>query len=121
MGTNDFGPDEMRAAFEPRIRAEIEDIERLSSGTRDDRAPVALDQQSVGRLSRMDALQGQALAQASDQRRATRRLALDGALRRLEAGEFGYCTDCGEPIARKRLEIDPAARLCIACAQRNEG
>ncbi|MHA6299989.1 TraR/DksA family transcriptional regulator [Devosia sp. CAU 1758] len=43
------------------------------------------------------------------------------ALRRLESGEFGDCRDCGEPTALRRLEIDPAASLCIACAQRNAG
>lgn len=101
--------------FTRRIRAELAELEQLSKDTKEDRAPVALDQQSVGRLSRMDAMQGQALAQASDQRR----IALEMALRRVEEGEFGYCIECGELIAMRRLEIDPAATLCIGCAQRN--
>lgn len=105
--------------FTRRIRAELAELEQLSKDTKEDRAPVALDQQSVGRLSRMDAMQGQALAQASDHRRAARRIALEMALRRVEEGEFGYCIECGELIAMRRLEIDPAATLCIGCAQRN--
>lgn len=107
--------------FKALIRDELAELERLAEGTASDRAPVQLDQQSVGRLSRMDAMQGQALAQASGQRRQARRVALEMALRRLETGEFGDCLDCGEPIALKRLDIDPAATLCIACAQRNAG
>ncbi|HEV7345215.1 MAG TPA: TraR/DksA C4-type zinc finger protein [Devosia sp.] len=43
------------------------------------------------------------------------------ALRRLDSGEYGECLDCGEPVARRRLEIDPSVTLCIACAQRNAG
>lgn len=107
--------------FESLIRDELTELTRLSNDTEADRAPVELDQQSVGRLSRMDALQGQALAQASDQRRQARMVALEMALRRLEAGTFGECLDCGEDIAVKRLEIDPAAALCISCAQNNAG
>ncbi|KKB86144.1 hypothetical protein VW29_03540 [Devosia limi DSM 17137] len=103
--------------FEQRIRNELDELMTLSEETAKDRAPVQLDQQSVGRLSRMDAIQGQALAQASDQRRQARKVALEMALRRLEAGEFGDCVDCGEPISPKRLEIDPAAALCITSAQ----
>lgn len=106
-----------RRHFDERIRNELAELMALSEGTAEDRAPVQLDQQSVGRLSRMDAIQGQALAQASDQRRQARKVALEMALRRLEADEFGTCVDCGEPISPKRLEIDPAAALCIFCAQ----
>lgn len=100
-----------------QIRRELEEISQLSSSTVEDRAPVQLDQQSVGRLSRMDAIQGQALAQASDVRRQARIAALEAALRRFEDGDFGFCVDCGEPIALPRLRVDPAATLCIACAQ----
>ena len=44
---------------------------------------VELDQQSVGRLSRMDALQSQAMAQAQQRRRDANKRALQAALRRL--------------------------------------
>jgi len=107
--------------FETVIRDELAELQRLTEGTEADRAPVQLDQQSVGRLSRMDAMHGQALAQASGQRRQARKVALEMALRRLETSEFGDCLDCGEPIALKRLQVDPAATLCISCAQRGAG
>lgn len=78
---------------------------------------VQLDQQSVGRLSRMDALQSQALAKAG-QERAERQLRLiQAALMRIENDEFGECLECGEPINPKRLEIDPTCLYCIECAR----
>ena len=81
-----------------------------------DRAPVELDQTSVGRLSRVDAMQQQAMAAAQARRRAARMRALEAALRRLETDEFGWCEACGEPIPEGRLVIDPCATRCVACA-----
>ena len=94
--------------------AELAEAERT---TAEERAPVALDQQSVGRLSRMDALQVQAMAGAQSRRRAAERRRIEAALRRWDEGEFGYCTECGEEIAERRLELDPATPLCIECAR----
>ena len=79
--------------------------------------PVSLDQTSVGRLSRMDAMQGQAMAQATQARRAQLLRGIQAALVRLENGEYGLCQACDEPINTKRLEIDPVAEFCISCAE----
>ena len=81
---------------------------------------VELDQTSVGRLSRMDALQGQAMSQERARRRQLELQRVAAALRRLDKGEYGDCLDCGEPIAVRRLEMDPATSLCIRCATRRE-
>ena len=88
----------------------------LSESADDDRKPVELDQQSVGRLSRMDSLQVQAMAKAADARRAQEIRRIDAALQRLEEGDYGWCVECGEAIEVKRLEIDPAAPRCSGCA-----
>ena len=103
-----------------RMRLEFKELVKLSSSTESDRAPVRLDQQSAGRLSRMDAMQGQALAQASNLRRKARVFALEAALSRFKEGGFGYCADRGEPITLARLQVDPATWLCIACAHSAE-
>lgn len=92
------------------------EIVAADNATAADRAPVELDQQSVGRLSRMDAMQVQAMAAAQARRRATELARIRAALRRWEEGEFGYCTECGEEIAERRLELDPAVPLCVECA-----
>ena len=81
---------------------------------------VQLDQAKVGRLSRMDALQAQAMAQASGQRRAMQLREIDAALRRIDDGSYGDCQVCDEPIDPRRLEADPTARLCIDCASKSE-
>ncbi|MDA7424661.1 TraR/DksA family transcriptional regulator [Thalassococcus lentus] len=77
---------------------------------------VTLDQQAIGRLSRQDALLSQSMAKATQARRDATRRALHAGLVRLDEGEFGYCDDCGEEIAIKRLELDPTASRCISCA-----
>ena len=94
---------------------ELEEEDRLSEA---DRAPVTLDQDSVGRLSRIDAMQVQAMALAAQRRRRAERDRIAAALSRLDEDEFGYCTACGEAIADGRLRHDPSVMLCIACAAR---
>ena len=83
-------------------------------------ATVVLDQSSVGRLSRMDALQGQAMAQASQRRRVDQLRRIAAALARIDSGDYGYCLDCDEEIAPGRLAGDPAVTLCIECAGKRE-
>ena len=95
------------------LKRELEALERLSE---DERRPVALDRQSVRRLSRMDALQLQAMAEAQSRQRRATLGRIEAALGRLAVGEYGFCQECGEEIATKRLEIDPTATHCVACA-----
>jgi len=99
------------------LRQEIENLDAMSSEAR---ATVQLDQQSVGRVSRVDALQRQAMAEATSRKRAVEIRRIDLALARLDVDEYGWCEACGEEIGEKRLNIDPAAALCIGCAARGE-
>lgn len=92
-------------------------LQESSAATSDSRTPVTLDQQSVGRLSRMDALQVQAMAQAEEERRQHRLRLIAAALSRLDEGEYGYCMTCGKDIPEKRLAVDPAAAQCVDCAK----
>ncbi|MFO8044650.1 MAG: TraR/DksA C4-type zinc finger protein [Halomonas sp.] len=95
-------------------RAELIDD---SYQSKESRATVMLDQQSVGRLSRMDALQGQAMAKAGEDRRQLVLRRIEAALARIGREEFGECIDCGEWIAAKRLQWDPTVLKCIDCAE----
>ena len=81
---------------------------------------VELDQTSVGRLSRMDALQGQAMSQEMERRRKIELQRITSALCRMESGDYGHCVSCDEAIAMKRLELNPAVPLCIRCASEAE-
>ena len=102
---------------EARLRERRRDLVALIDGHGEDGEPVALDQTRVGRLSRMDALQNQAMAQETERRRQQQLVDIDRALRRLAEGTYGECVECGEPIAEKRLALDPSTPLCIECAE----
>lgn len=109
-------PDEARR----RLLAERDALRSDSEDSAHTREAVEVDQTRLGRLSRMDALQQQSMARAEQLRRERSLFRIEAALRRIEADEYGDCTGCGEPIAEARLRLDPAAALCIACAQRHE-
>jgi DnaK suppressor protein len=78
---------------------------------------VELDQAAVGRLSRMDAMQAQQMAQETERRRHLQLQKIEGALRRIEADEFGFCYVCGNEIDERRLQADPTITRCLKCAQ----
>src|SRR6056297_3242911 len=102
------------------IDTQIAELTELSEQSRESQAPVELDQSRQGRLSRMDAMQGQAMARATDARRRRQVAALKAALVRIDNREFGECLECGEPIAEARMKSDPAITLCIDCASASE-
>ena len=100
-----------------QLRAELAALEQTGA---DATATVELDQTRVGRLSRMDALQGQAMSRELGRRRRLELQKIDSALARIDSGDFGWCLRCGEEVDIRRLELDPAAPLCIGCAGASE-
>ncbi|MFY0691843.1 MAG: TraR/DksA C4-type zinc finger protein [Paracoccaceae bacterium] len=92
-------------------------LEEETRQTRSSRDTVTLDQQSTGRLTRMDALQQQAMANASETRRNALRTRIKAARDRMEEGEYGYCLECGEEISLDRLRFDPTLPTCLTCAR----
>ena len=103
--------------YRDQITERLTALQRESALSEETRRTVILDQQSVGRLSRMDAMQQQAMAQATERRRAVERQKLEAALARIDADEFGFCVDCGEDIPPARLALDPTVLRCISCAR----
>ena len=106
------------------FRRKLEALEREAIGlTRqvDNSAQrVELDQTRVGRLSRMDAMQGQAIAQAGVESLRRQLQAIRQSQQRIAKGHFGRCLDCDQYIAVARLEIDPTASRCVGCAEQSE-
>lgn len=102
--------------YRAQITEELDSIDELMAASEEDRSPVQLDQQSAGRLTRMDAMQRQAMASETQRRRQLRRRKLEQALKRIDEGEFGYCAECGETIPDGRLDVDPTFHLCVKCA-----
>ncbi|MDG1996603.1 MAG: TraR/DksA C4-type zinc finger protein, partial [Emcibacteraceae bacterium] len=93
-----------------------EELLTLINSHKQDAAPVTLDQTSVGRLSRMDAMQGQAMAEEIKRRRENEILRIKAAFERMDEEEYGYCLTCGEDIIEERLKLDPSNALCSKCA-----
>lgn len=107
------------ARLSEKLLARRAELRQISDSARDSRKPVELDQSKVGRLSRMDAMQDQAMAQESERRRAGELQRIEAALERLKSGDYGYCLSCDEAIAPARLELDPAVATCVNCAGRS--
>ena len=108
------------AKFKKQLISQQVELRELEQTGDDASKTVELDQTRVGRLSRMDALQGQAMSLEMKRRRQLELKNIAAALRRIENNEYGYCVKCDEEIATKRLEFDPAAALCIECANKTE-
>lgn len=98
------------------LRRRLAELEAMDALSDKDRKPVELDQQSVGRLSRVDAMQRQAMAFASQARRQHEARMIVAALERIDTGDFGWCGGCGEPIPLPRLRLDATIATCIDCA-----
>ena len=103
-------------ATRARLIGERDELRRMIDAGEESRRPVELDQARVGRLSRMDALQEQAMAIETARRRTLELRRVEAALARLDDGEYGACIECGEDIEPKRLELDPTVPLCMGCA-----
>ena len=102
-------------SFRDALISRRDEIEKLNQVGSEAAAIVTLDQSQVGRLSRMDALQAQQMAQETARRREIQLQKIDSALRRMAAGEYGYCLICGDDIDPARLDFDPACTRCTGC------
>jgi len=109
-----LSPDQLSQIREELVRA-LARLDRSLKSMRRRSGPVALDQTAVGRLSRIDAMQNQGITQELQARDGARRAQIEDALRRLDAGEYGQCTNCGAPIPYERLLVFPEAATCGRC------
>ena len=101
-----------------KLVASKSQLEELTESAKQSSEPVALDQARVGRISRMDAIQTQQISVATAKRRQQQLSKIEGALRRIESGEYGFCFVCGNEIDIRRLKIDPSNTRCVGCAEK---
>ena len=99
-----------------KLLKQQQDLTALEQTGTDAASVVELDQTRVGRLSRMDALQAQAMSRESLRRRQIKLQNISVALKHIDHEDYGYCAECGDAIAFKRLLFDPTTTLCITCA-----
>ncbi|MGI9590822.1 MAG: TraR/DksA family transcriptional regulator [Myxococcota bacterium] len=114
---------ELEREEEERLRRDLLDLQvelaqQLASSDAAAR-PVDLDQ-PIGRVSRIDAIQQQSMAQANRRGAQLRLQQVRAALSRLDDGEYGACAQCGEPIGFARLRVRPETPFCVSCQGRRE-
>lgn len=110
-------PRESLAILEARRDAVLSELQQSDATA----ATVQLDQGAQGRLSRIDALQQQAMAVSHSQRLRTELRKVEAAIDRLEAGSYGICCRCDGEMSPERLRADPAAPFCQECVGGKSG
>ncbi|MEN8165824.1 MAG: TraR/DksA C4-type zinc finger protein [Acidobacteriota bacterium] len=98
------------------LKRQLAKLERSMTVTDEALKTVELDQAAVGRLSRMDSLQSQGMAKGLREREAVRLASIQEAMRRMDAGTFGVCTECGSEVGFQRLVVFPESATCAICA-----
>ena len=101
--------------FEKQLKAMEAELDAALAGKADATAPVALDT-SIGRLSRMDAIQSQQMALGLKTRQQQSLMRVRNALKMIRNGTYGQCRRCKGPIAIERLAAQPDAVVCVNCA-----
>lgn len=74
----------------------------------------------IGRLSRVDAMQQQAMAEAERRRAGLRLDAVLAAIDFFEEGDYGFCKACGDDMPWGRLKALPETPLCVPCLSLHE-
>jgi DnaK suppressor protein len=104
-----------RAQLKSKIEAAIvktqEEVERLEEATQ----PIS-PENSIGRVSRMDAINNKGVSEASLRSTKRKLTNLKIALEKIDKPEFGICTRCKQPIAPARLMYMPESTRCVRCA-----
>jgi DnaK suppressor protein len=113
----DLTPEQLNEIRE-ELRRSLARLERSMKANGNGRTPD-LDQSAVGRLSRIEALQNQGMTQGlKDRDRLQLEQVLD-ALKRMDEGRFGFCTECRAPIRFERLLVFPETLNCAGCGGGN--
>ncbi len=94
------------------LRTELQHSEGSSK-----EATAEMDEAAVARLSRADAIHAQLIAEEPARLRNRQLGKIEGAFRRIEAGEYGNCFVCGGQIEIDRLSEDPTLTRCIKCVE----
>ena len=103
------------AYFRKRLEDLEQEIREDMDANPEDSGVVELDS-SIGRLSRMDALQNQQMALELKRRQENQLLRIENAFKRLAKGQYGLCGKCKNPIEEDRLEVFPDTVSCVRCA-----
>ncbi len=107
------------ARFTEQLRALTGELRHGIGASAERAAPVDLED-PIGRLSRMDAMQQQKMAEAQVRLMKVRLELAQEALARVDAGTYGACLDCGDDVDPRRLQVRPETPWCLACQAERE-
>lgn len=96
-----------------------DELRQLLSTTAAESKPVDLAT-PIGRLSRMDAMQQQSMAQANRRGHEVRLQQIAAALTLIRSSDYGLCRACEEPIGYPRLKARPESPFCLECQDSRE-
>lgn len=99
------------------IHSEIKDTEMILDEFKEITKPVAPDD-SIGRVSRMDAINNKSTAEFSERQAKNKLNDLRTQLNRLETDDFGKCQNCGDEIPLERIIFMPESLFCVNCAKK---
>lgn len=112
--------DEEISKFQQLLQQQRDDLKASLQMAKASTETVELDQASVGRVSRGDALQAQSMAQETSRLKEQQLRKISMALSLIQSGDYGFCSVCDDEIDHRRLEIDPASTMCVPCASKQE-
>lgn len=104
---------QLRGQLDRELAVIERELENLQAGLE----TVKLDQTSVGRLSRMDALQQQAMSSGMRERILFRLRRVRAAVDRIEGNAYGRCCECDVALSLQRLRADAASPFCADCQE----
>lgn len=101
--------DEIRASL-LKYKAELQNrVSRIHEHARDPLEQDSAEQAAqLGNVAVVSALESEAMRELAD---------IGAALQRLDAGTYGVCVSCGEPVGDARLKVRPASTQCRDCAE----
>ena len=100
-----------------RIKEQIQKYELDVIETQKMTQPVA-PENSIGRISRMDAINNKSVMEASLRNKISKLNKLKVALIKIDEEGFGYCSECKNVIQEGRLMYMPESTKCVRCASR---
>lgn len=106
--------EEFRELLRQRVRELVDDITHTVEGMHEQRAVFAdpLDR------ALLESNRNFQLRLRDRERKLFKKI--QEAMQRLDAGTFGLCEECGEPIELERLRARPVTTLCIDCKEEQE-
>ncbi|TVR76644.1 MAG: TraR/DksA family transcriptional regulator [Saprospirales bacterium] len=108
--------DQERKSIANKIRKVTLELEQQIAQLKENTQPIS-PENSIGRVSRMDAINNKGVAEAALRSRMAKLVKLKTALGKLNEESFGICDRCKNPIALPRLMYMPESDYCIHCAK----